>query len=346
MNLSLFIGAEHRPTDCMSDRLAEHVEQVRLARQLGFDGVAIGNHLSFGTTAWFPPVETLMRLSAEAEGMSLATCMLVLPLYHPLHVAEQFALLDAASGGRAIMGVSPGWQKDEFEHLGLEHPRRISRFTEAVELIKRLYTEDEVSFEGKHFRVDKISLAFKPTRKPRPPIWLGGSVEAAVERVATIADTALGDTWVASSHLKNDVIVQQAQVFKAKLAELGKPLPEDFPVLRNIVVGPDKATAIRDAGPAIAESYKIFGKWGLFTEVVGDAAPHPEFEDLIGNRFIIGSPEQAAEEITNLLRMTGGTRLICRIQWVGMEHRHVMRSIELLGNEVAPLVRTAMDTGA
>jgi len=81
---------------------------VRLARQLGFDGVMIGNHLSYGATAWFPPFETLMRLAADAEGMSLGTCMLVLPLYEPLHVAEQVALLDAACGGRAILGVAPG----------------------------------------------------------------------------------------------------------------------------------------------------------------------------------------------------------------------------------------------
>ena len=80
MKLSLFIGAEHRPADSMAQRLSEHTEQVRLARQLGFDGVSIGNHLSFGSTAWFPPFETLMRLAAESDGMSLGTCMLILPL--------------------------------------------------------------------------------------------------------------------------------------------------------------------------------------------------------------------------------------------------------------------------
>ena len=67
MKLSLFIGAEHRPEEPIAQRLSEHAEQVRLARQLGFDGVSIGNHLSYGTTGWF---ETLMRLAAESDGMS------------------------------------------------------------------------------------------------------------------------------------------------------------------------------------------------------------------------------------------------------------------------------------
>jgi alkanesulfonate monooxygenase SsuD/methylene tetrahydromethanopterin reductase-like flavin-dependent oxidoreductase (luciferase family) len=342
MKLTLFIGAEHRPTDSIAQRLGEHVEQVRLARAIGFDGVVIGNHLSYGPTAWLPPFETLMRLSAEADGMSIGTCMLVLPLYHPLHVAEQVALLDAASGGRAILGASAGWQKDEFAIMGLDMSRRIGRYTEALDLIKRLWTEQDVTFHGKHFSATKLTLALKPTRKPRPPLWLGGSVEAAVKRAAAIAETTLGDTWVASSHLKTEVIVQQASAFKAALVELGKPVPDDFPVLRNIVVAKDRSTAIREAGPAIAESYNIFGDWGLFTDVVGDAKSHPEFDELINGRFIIGSPEEVAQEITRLAATTGCNRLVCRSQWVGMEHAHVMRTIELLGGKVVPLLRKAL----
>ncbi len=112
-------------------------------------------------------------------------------------------------------------------------------------------------------------------------------------------------------------------------------------MLRNIVVAPDRRTALRDVGPAIAESYRIFGNWGLFTEVVGDATAHPEFADLIADRFIIGSPEECAAEIAELMQATGCNRLVARIQWVGMEQRCVLRTIELLGEKVAPLVRKA-----
>jgi alkanesulfonate monooxygenase SsuD/methylene tetrahydromethanopterin reductase-like flavin-dependent oxidoreductase (luciferase family) len=230
----------------------------------------------------------------------------------------------------------------EFEVMGLDYGNRIGRYMEAVELIKRLFTEEKVTFAGTHFRAAGLTLAMRPTRRPRPPLWLGGSVENAVKRAAQIADPALGDTWVASSHLKNDVIVRQASVFRATLAEQGKPLPTDYPVLRNIVVGPDRETAIRDAGPAIAESYGIFGNWGLFTDVLGEAKTHPEFEGLLADRFIIGSPEDCAAEISELMRDTGCNRLVARIQWVGMEHRHVMRTIELLSSKVAPLVRKAL----
>ena len=338
MKLSLFINNEHRADDNLTARFDEHIEQVRVARGAGYDGVAVGNHLSFGSTAWFPPLETLTRLSAEAKGMSLATCMLVLPLYHPLHVVEQASLLDIISGGKLILGVAPGWTKDEFKVMGVDHGRRLGRYIEAVELIQRLWSEDSVDFEGKHFQVDGLCLAQKSVQKPRPPMWYGGSVSAAVARAGRLADTALGDSWVASSHLVEDVIVEQAGVFRATLAAHGKPMPAEFPLLRNIVVALDKRTALKDAGPFLEASYRVLGQWGLFTDVVGSGKQQLGLEELIAGRVIIGSPEECAEELVRLARATGFTRLIARVQWLGMDQRIVLRTVELLANKVLPLV--------
>jgi hypothetical protein len=111
----------------------------------------------------------------------------------------------------------------------------------------------------------------------------------------------------------------------------------DFPVLRNIVVAPDRATAIREVGPAMAERYKIFGDWGLFTDVIGDTRSHPQFDHFVNGGFITGSLDEVAEEIAIIIKVTSGTRLICRSQWVGMEQKHVM-----LATAVAPLVRKAL----
>jgi alkanesulfonate monooxygenase SsuD/methylene tetrahydromethanopterin reductase-like flavin-dependent oxidoreductase (luciferase family) len=119
MKLTLFINPEHPPTDPLEQRFAEHLEQVRVAREAGFDGVAIGHHLSHGPAVWFPPFETLARLAAEAKGMTIGTCMLLLPLFHPFHIAQQAALLDVLSGGRLILGVAPGWQEDEYRAHGM-----------------------------------------------------------------------------------------------------------------------------------------------------------------------------------------------------------------------------------
>lgn len=339
MQFTLFINPEHPPGDAFDRRFAEHREQVRVARQAGFDGVAVGHHLSYGAAAWFPPLETLMGLAAEAEGMSLATCMLVLPLFHPLHVAQQAALLDIMCGGRLVLGVAPGWQEDEFNVVGVNHKTRIGRFVESLTIVQRLFAEDGVTVDGKHFQVDDLTLALKPLQRPRPPMWYGGSVTRAVERVARLADTGLGDSWVASSHLTEDVITEQATIFRETLAEQGKPMPETFPLLRNVVVAPDRETALRDAGPFLEASYKVFGQWGLFTEVVGAGKAQLDLEELIAGRVIIGSPEECAEELVTLARNTGFSRLIARVQWMGMDQKLVLRTIELLADRVLPLMR-------
>ncbi len=338
MKLTLFINPEHPADADLARALAEHGEQVRLARELGYDGVAIGHHLSYAGAAWFPPLATLARLAPEADGMGLATCMLLLPLLHPVHVAEQAAFLDVASGGRLTLGIAPGWMEDENAILGLSHRRRLGRFRESHDIIRRLWTEEHVDAAGPNYTLERAQLALRPLKSPRPAFWFGGSVPAAVARAARLSEPELGDSWVASSHLTERTIVEQAQLYRQSLTDLGKPFPAEFPVLRNIVVGPDRETAIRDAAPFLQASYEIFGNWGLFTDVVGAGKAQLDLAELLEGRVIIGSPEDCAAELSALAEATGATRLIARVQWLGMDQRLVLRTIELLANEVVPRI--------
>ena len=339
MRLTLFINPEHPPGDPLAQRFAEHLEQVRLARQAGFDGVVIGHHLSYGPAVWLPPFETLARLAAEADGMTIGSCMLVLPQFHPVHVAQQAALLDVISGGRLVLGVAPGWHEDEFRLVGVDFRERFGRFVEAVSVVQRLWTEERVDFHGRHFELHGATLALKPLQRPRPPFWFGGSTAPAVERVARLADPALGDSWVPSSHLTDDVIATQAGVFRAALAALGKPMQTDFPVLRNIVVAPDRDTALREAAPYLAASYRVFGDAGLFRNVVGSGKDHLDLPELLAGRVVIGAPEECAAALARTIAAGGFTRLVCRIQWLGMEQRQVLRTLALLAERVLPLLR-------
>lgn len=338
MKLTLFINPEHRPDDSLARRSAEHVEQVRVARQAGFDGVVIGHHLSYGTAVWFPPLVALARLAAEAGEMAIGTCMLVLPLFNPVHVAEQAALLDVLSGGRLVLGVAPGWNEAEYRAAGVDYHARLGRFVEAVTLIEQLWTKEHVDFAGRHFHVKDLTLALRPVRRPRPPFWFGGSTAPAIERAARLADPALGDSWVPSSHLTHELIATQAGVFRQALAALGKPLPRELPVLRNIVVAPDRETAVKDAGPYLTASYRMLGQWGLPATIAGTPKDQVELAELLAGRVVIGGPEECAAELTRLVRTVGLGRLVCRVQWMGMEQRLVLRTIELLAERVLPLV--------
>ena len=130
-------------------------------------------------------------------------------------------------------------------------------------------------------------------------------------------------------------------MFRQELAALGKPFPSEFPVLRNIVVAPDRETAIREAGPYIEASYRVFGQWGLFTQVVGSDKQQLDLRELLAGLVVIGGPEECATELGRLIEAVGCKRLVCRVQWMGMEQRLVLRTIELLAERVAPLLTQA-----
>jgi alkanesulfonate monooxygenase SsuD/methylene tetrahydromethanopterin reductase-like flavin-dependent oxidoreductase (luciferase family) len=194
--------------------------------------------------------------------------------------------------------------------------------------------------------VQDLTLALRPVRRPRPPLWFGGSTAPAVERAARLADPTLGDSWVPSSHLTHELIASQAAVFRQALAAAGKPFPSELPVLRNIVVAPDRDTAIKDAGPYLAASYRLLGQWGLPETIAGTPKDRVDLGELLAGRVVIGGPEECAAELTHLIRTVGVGRLVCRVQWMGMDQRLVLRTIDLLADRVLPLVQRELRTGS
>ena len=109
--------------------------------------------------------------------MEIGTDVLLLPLYHPVHVAEMVATLDQSCGGRFLFGVGLGYRDVEFDSVGVSRQTRLSRFLEGIDLIDKLWTRDGVTFSGEHFQVEDVTLAVKPVRKPRPPIIVAASTK-------------------------------------------------------------------------------------------------------------------------------------------------------------------------
>ena len=109
MGLTLFINPEHPAGDALDVRVAEHERQVSIARAAGCDGVTIGTHLSYGSAALAASPSDAGPPGRVRRGMSLSTCMLVLPHHHPVQVAIDGAFLDVVCGGRFVLGASAGW---------------------------------------------------------------------------------------------------------------------------------------------------------------------------------------------------------------------------------------------
>src|SRR5206468_3899554 len=182
------LSVQHLPEDSQAARFQEHVEQVRLARAVGFTSVWASQHYLSDPFTYFQPIPTLARVAADAPGMTLGTGCLLLPLHHPVEIAEQLATLDVITGGRFIFGVGLGYRDVENEAMGHDPKERVGRLVEGLEVIERLWNGEPVTYQGTHFRLRDVRISMRPLQRPRPPIWLAANSDAGVRRAARLGE--------------------------------------------------------------------------------------------------------------------------------------------------------------
>ena len=137
------------------------------------------------------PVETLTFVAAHTSRIALATGVLNLPWYNPVLLARRLTTLDILSRGRLRAGFGIGWSPDEYEAAGAPWQDRGKRADEAIEILKKIWTNDPVEFQGKHYRIAKSFIGPKPVQKPHPPIYMAAFTPSAMKRVAAQADAWL-----------------------------------------------------------------------------------------------------------------------------------------------------------
>jgi alkanesulfonate monooxygenase SsuD/methylene tetrahydromethanopterin reductase-like flavin-dependent oxidoreductase (luciferase family) len=334
MKFGLSVPVQHRPDEPSAERIRELLEQVKLARDLGFGSISASQHYLAAPFQYFQPIPLLARIAAESGEMRLITNILLLPLYNPIDLAEQLATLDIICNGRLVCGVGLGYRDLEYAVFGVERAARVSRFEEALSLLKRLWIEDEVSFNGQHFRLDRAHMTLKPVQRPRPLIWIAASSSAGIKRAAR-----LGDAWTIAGHATLATLKRQVQFYRETLQALGKPFPEDFPLSKELYVAPDRRTALREAQPYLEAKYRAYSQWGQDRELPATETFAVPFETLIQDRFILGDPNDCIAQIRAHQEQLGITHMKFRVHWPGMPHELVMRTIRLLGEKVLPAFR-------
>ncbi len=324
--------------DDIRTRFLEMVEQVRLADRLGFDSIMAGSHYSAWPLLHFQQVPFLSRMMAEGPNLRLIAGIVLLPLHKPLDVAEQWANIDVMSGGKLIFGVGIGYREVEFKAFGTTQKEAPRRLEESLELVKRLWTEDKVSYKGSHFELDDASCPIKPLQRPMPPIWIGANADPAIRRAARIADA-----WFVNPHNRIDTIARQMDVYRHALDEAGKPFPAEFPMMREVVVARTREEAIRMAQPYLEAKYKAYHQWGQDKVMPqGDNDFGVVYDDLIKDRFLFGSPDEVAGQILDLVRRFGVNHFVMGVQFPGMPQSMILDEMQMLAEEVFPRVRQAL----
>lgn len=318
----------------METGFAEQLEQARLAGKLGYDSLMKNSHFASAPLQEFHQVPYLARIMGEVPNMQLITGIVLLPMHKPLDIAEQMATIDVMSGGRLIFGVGLGYRDVEFKGFGTVAKDRVPRLIENLEAVIRLWTEEEVSMQGTHFELDKATLSCKPSQKPHPPVWIGANADSAIRRAAKLADA-----WFINPHQRMETIERQVEVYKKALDEAGKPFPDDLPISREIFVANSRDEAVEAAKPFLEAKYKIYHQWGQDKDMpAGDNDLSMNYDELLEDRFMLGSPDEIAEQIIAHHKRLGVNHMILNFHWVGMPHALTMESMTRFAEEVMPLV--------
>ncbi len=324
----------------MVSALEEQIVMLRLLRDRGWDSYFASQHyLNEGGNQGLQMVPFLARLAAEAGDMTMGLGLLLAPLHNPVYTAETIATLDVISRGNLIFGVGLGYRTSEFEAFGVRKGQRVQRFEECLTIAKRLWIEDKVSYESDTCSLKDAHLSLKCVQKPHPPIWFAAKHPNAIRRAAQ-----LGDCLYHSPKATLATHKERLAIYKDELQKLGKPLPRENPCRIEIYCAKDRATAMALAGPYITEKYKAYAQWESDKAMPEHERINKSFEDLVQDRFVIGSPDDCWNQLQPYIKELGVTHFVFRTNFLGMPLSNALASMRLMSEELLPALHKATPT--
>lgn len=254
------------------------------------------------------PLTVLAAAAASTQRIRLGTSVLLGNTRHPAHLAKMIATLDFISNGRVTIGLGFGSRESDYKAVEIPYEHRGTRAVEQVQLMKRLWSEDNVTHKGKFFNVENLTVGPKPIQKPHPPLWTGGSADSALKRAGTWANGFIsGSTAIAEFHKTWDKIASYAVAAGRNPNEITKAS------LVFMAINDDKAQAVKAVE---AYTMRYYGRIRAAVEPVS----------------IVGSPEQCVERIENFLSK-GPDMLI-----IGVADPDP-RQLDLFGEKVLPRLK-------
>ena len=325
----MIVGMNMGPGELAGKPLDQHwnemLEQVRAARDHGFGRISIGHHWVIHPFQYFNIIPWLARIAPETGKMLLNTGVILLPLMNPVEVAEQMATLDYACEGRLRVGLGLGYRPLEFEFFGISLKHRAPRFEESLTLMKRLWTEDEVTHRGRFFHITGAKPTLKPLQKPYPPIWIAANSDPAIRRAAR-----MGDAVYIAPFGTYDVVKRQVGIYREELKNVGKPWPpKEMVFSREYTVGRTRAEAVELGREGMRRKWEAYAEHGLQASLPeDDKRLLGDFEALAKDTFVLGDPAECAEEILRYREM-GFNHINLRIQYPGLTHAEMLQKIKL-----------------
>jgi alkanesulfonate monooxygenase SsuD/methylene tetrahydromethanopterin reductase-like flavin-dependent oxidoreductase (luciferase family) len=314
------------------------LDQIVRAEELGYDNVWLTEH-HFTDDGYNPSLlPTAAAVAMRTSRIRIGTFVLLLPFQHPVRVAEDATCVDIFSNGRFDLGVGQGYSYKEFNALCMRRAERSARLAEGIALIRRLWTEERVTFTGKFTQVKDLTLSPRPVQQPHIPLWIGARAEKAIRRVARLG-----------CHLLGTIGPDPAPWYVDELQQCGRdPAAFNIAQLRLVYVAETADQAWEDT------QEHMHSMMGFYSEILAEAKDAPGDEQIwpftrpqdirhsaFGRAAMIGTPDQVARKLEQFCQEYRCTHFIMSTQLPGLDPRKATRSLELFAREILPSFRDA-----
>ena len=307
-----------------------YADLLRLARQAdelpGIARVWLAEH--HRPTRGRLPAPLLLSVAAarETRRIGVGPCVVILPLHHPFDVAEQAAVADLLSGGRLAVGVGSGGDAAELALFDVPEGQRRKRFAEGLEVLRLALSGQPFSYSGAHYTVPQTQVTPLPLQTPEQLLW----VAAGSEESAELAGRSGGHLLLARG-MPLPMLRALVAAYRAARAAAGYSADgARVQATRGVYVAEDEDAAWREAAEGVRRHYARLARYGNDAVDLREMARRGD--------FIVGTPEQCAAALAAVADEVPVTDLACDIALPGMPHERVERSLDLLGQRVAPLL--------
>lgn len=301
-------------------------EQADAMEKLSYDVAAVGQR-HFYEDGFYDPFTCMAALAGRTDSLEIMSNILILPVFHPIHLAERMVAIDHLTDGNSSFGISLGYRKSELVNFGVPMEDRVSKFMETIHVLKRLLNGDRFDHDGEHYQFEDAFVRPEPIQQPRPRIEGGGSAEVAIKRAAFRCD---GFTAAITDP---EVLEADIETYYEALEEAGKSEDDGHvTIMVDGYVAETTDQAVDALDPYLIDLQTKYIKWGN-PEFEG----RPAWED-IEDQLMFGTPEEVAERVETY-RELGVDRLIFRTHFPGMQQASALSSLELFGEEVIPQFR-------
>ncbi|MYC28536.1 MAG: LLM class flavin-dependent oxidoreductase [Chloroflexi bacterium] len=317
-----------------ANRYADIISQAQYADELGYDTVWLAEvHFNPRFSVLPAPLLLGSAIAQSTSRVKIATAVNLLPLHHPVRMAEEFATLDIISEGRAILGTGRGAMLQQYSGYGIQVDEGRDRFLEGLDLVLKAWTSDELHYDGKYYQVSGVRVVPKPYQKPYPPVYIASNSVDTFPMVGELGQNIL----IAPIVVTLDGATSGLKEYRKRLVENGHN-PSEKKVNINVLVHASRdenGSANREFEASVRNYLSILE--GNRSRVITGRTRDLSYEHVSTELSAMGSPDRIIDKLEEIKELLGADEFMCWFAAGGlMPNEDVKASMRLFAEEVIP----------